>query len=82
MQELLSPHHEFILVSPVEPSIQEDSFVVLQTFLPRELSKLANYVPNLWAFCCPRYEAELIIDHQHVWVSAQETHINAKVLFT
>ena len=80
MQELLSPHQEFILVSPVEPSMQEDSFVV--AFLPGELPKLANYVPNLWAFCGPRYEAELIIDHQHVWVFAHETHIDAKVLFT
>ena len=80
MQELVSPHEEFILVSPVEPSIQEDSFVV--ALISRELPELANYVPDLWAFCDTRYEAELIIDRQHVWVSLQETHIEAKLLFT
>ena len=77
MQELVSPHQEFILVSLVEPSIQEDSFVV--DLIPRELPELANYVPNLWTYCGPRYEAELIIDPQHVWVSL--THIEAKLLF-
>ena len=80
MQKLVSLHQELILVSLVEPGIQEDSFVV--DLIPRKLPKLANYVPNLWTFCNTRYEAELIIDRQHVWVSLQETHIEAKLLFT
>ena len=80
MQKLVSLHQELILVSLVEPSIQEDSFVV--DLIPGELPELANYVPDLWAFCDTRYEAELIIDRQPIWVSLQEIHIEAKFLFT
>ena len=73
VQELVSLHQEFILVSLVEPSIQEDSFVV--DLIPRELPKLANYVPNLWTFCNARYETELIIDCQRPKILGQTESI-------